>query len=480
MANAALNSRVRFDLLRIPGLRQVLLWKHSRTAAQLVVFTLAAIMIVDGLFGTPLAGQNTATVAAWVHYRGFIIVALLLVGNLFCAVCPFMISRKLARWIGRPRQRWPRALRNKWLALGALLAMLFVYELFDLWASPWLTAWVIVGYFVAAFVLEALFTRDSFCMYVCPLGSFNFLYSTISPTQITSRNLQTCRDCQGKECINGRYDHQDVLLQQGCQLELYVPLIQSNLNCTLCLDCAKACPYDNVALAVRAPGEELFRQSWPHRLDLALLAMMAAFTGLMNAFGMTPPVYVLEQQVAALLQTRQEVIVLGLVFAAIAVGLPLALGFGAALLNRLTVAADRGLPLKRLVMRYAYAFVPIGFGIWTAHYLFHLLLGMLTLIPATQRFFEEVVGAPLLGPADWTLAARGMPSLEVMQAIQLAALGVGTAVALAVAWRAARQAHGQRAALVEALPWAVILVALAATAVYVFLLPMEMRGSVLG
>src|SRR5690606_1477860 len=138
----------------------------------------AAMMVIDGLLGSPLAAKNTATVAAWVHYRGFIVLALLLAGNLFCAGCPFILPRKLARWIGRPTRRWPKALRNKWLAVGALVAILFVYELFDLWASPWLTAWLIVAYFAAAFVLEALFTRDSFCMYVCPLGTFNFLYST--------------------------------------------------------------------------------------------------------------------------------------------------------------------------------------------------------------------------------------------------------------------------------------------------------------
>jgi hypothetical protein len=146
------------DLLRIRGLGQVILWKHSRTAFQLALFVVAAMMVIDGLAGSPLAAKNTATVAAWVHYRGLIVLALLLVGNLFCAGCPFMLSRKLAEWIGRPQRRWPRALRNKWLAIAALLGMLFAYELFDLWASPWLTAWVIIGYFVTAFVLEALFT----------------------------------------------------------------------------------------------------------------------------------------------------------------------------------------------------------------------------------------------------------------------------------------------------------------------------------
>ena len=471
----------RIDLLRTPVLGWVLRWKHSRTALQSVLFAVAAMVVIDGLLGSPLAAKNTATVAAWVHYRGLIVVALLLVGNLFCAGCPFILPRKLARWIGRPRQRWPRALRNKWLAIAALLGMFFVYELFDLWASPWLTAWVIVAYFAAAFLLEALFTRDSFCLYVCPLGSFNFLYSTVSPTQIASRNLAVCRDCVGKECINGRYDRNDALVQQGCQLELFVPTMTGNLNCTLCLDCVKACPYDNVALAVRPPGDELFRQTWPRRLDLALLAILAAFAGLVNAFAMTPPVYTLEQNLARLLGANQEAVVLGLIFLAGAVAAPLGLTFLAAAMSRWTVAGNRTLPLRRFVIRYAYLFVPLGFGIWGAHYLFHLLVGPLTIVPAVQGFFADVIGLPLLGKPDWRLAAAWMPSLAVVQGVQMATMAAGTAAAALVGWRAARRSQASPGtAMLEFLPWLLILVMLAAAAVYIFLLPMEMRGNVLG
>lgn len=471
----------RLDLLAVPGLRQVLLWKHSRTAVQIVLFALAAIMVLDGWLGSPLAAKNMATVAAWVHYRGFIVLALLLAGNLFCAGCPFILPRKLARWLGRPTRRWPKALRNKWLAVASLLAILFLYELYDLWASPWLTAWVIVAYFAAAFVLEALFTRDSFCMYVCPLGTFNFLYSTASPLQITSRNLDRCRTCEGRECINGRWDANDRLIQQGCQLELYVPRIQSNMDCTLCLDCAKACPYDNVALTTRPPGDELFRQTWPNRLDLALLAILAAWGGLINAFAMTPPVYELEQWLARLLNTQQEVWVLGLIFVTGVIVIPLGLSFGAAWINRATARGAAAPTLAREVMRYAYSFVPLGLGIWAAHYLFHLLIGPLTIWPALQNFWVEVTGIALMGQPNWSAGALWMPPLRVIQTIQMAAMAAGTAGALAVAWRAARRSHAaSRAALIQVAPWALILLALAATAVWVFLLPMEMRGNVLG
>jgi ferredoxin len=471
----------RFDLLAVPGLSHFLLWKHSRTLVQTVLFALAAIMVVDGLLGTQLAARNTATVGAWVHYRGFIVLALLLAGNLFCAGCPFILPRKLARWIGRPTQRWPRIFRNKWLALAGLLGILFLYELYDLWSSPWLTAWVIIAYFLTAFVLEMVFTRDSFCMYVCPLGTFNFLYSTVSPLQITNRSMDVCNSCVGHDCINGHWDAQDKLIQQGCQLELYVPQLKSNLDCTLCLDCAKACPHDNVALVTRPPGDELFRQSWPNRLDLALLAVIAACVGLVNAFAMTPPVYELEQWLAVALNTDREVIVLGLVFLTGAVLLPLALVYGAAWLNKLTVAGNRTQRLKRLIMRHAYAFVPLGFGIWGSHYLFHLLLGPLTIIPALQTFFADVVGLPLLGNPNLALGGAWVPPLLGVQTIQVLAMAAGIGGALLVAWSASTKAHKNRnAALREFLPWALILLLVGLLSVWVFLLPMEMRGNVLG
>lgn len=473
MINSLQNWRVQIDILRVPLLGRFLVWKHSRTAAQIILFALAAAIIIDGLLGSQLAPKNVATVAAWVHYRGLVAFALLIAGNLFCASCPFMLPRKLAKWIGRPTRRWPKLLRNKWLALIGFVGIIYSYELFDLWASPWLTAWLTIAYFATAFVLEAFFTRDSFCLYVCPLGTFNFLYSTISPLKISARNLNTCRDCKGHECINGS------ATQQGCQLELFVPTMKSTLDCTLCLDCVKACPYDNVALAVRPPGDELFRQSWPNRLDLALLAIFSAFLATLNAFGMTPPVYDLEAKLATLLFTSHESIVLGLIYIVGAILWPLALTYSAAWLSKTLVASP--LSLNRLVMRYAYGFVPLGFAIWSAHYLFHLLTGFMTIIPAFQTFFAQTLGWALLGEPNWELARHFVPTVDAIQITQTTIIYVGLLMALALTLNSARKTHRDRGkVLLEALPWLILVFLIIFTSGAIFLLPMEMRGSALG
>ena len=253
----------------------------------------------------------------------------------------------------------------------------------------------------------------------------------------------------------------------------------SNLDCTLCLDCVKACPYDNVALAVRTPGDELFRQSWPHRLDLALLAIFSAFLGTLNAFGMTPPVYDLETKLAALLVTSHEALVLGLIYAVGAIAWPLVLTYSAAWLSKTLVASP--LSLNRLVMRYAYSFVPLGFAIWSAHYLFHFLTGFMTIIPAFQTFFEQTLGWALLGPPNWELARRFVPTVDALQITQTSILYVGLLAALALTLNSARKAQPKRGkALLEALPWLILVFLLIFASGAIFLLPMEMRGSALG
>ena len=127
------------------------------------VVSVPVAMVVHGLLGPQLAPKNLATLLSWVHYRGVLVVVLLAAGNLFCMACPFVLPRELARRFFKPVLHWPARLRNKWVALGLFVAVLFAYELFDLWGSPWWTAWLVVGYFGAALAVGALLKNASLC-----------------------------------------------------------------------------------------------------------------------------------------------------------------------------------------------------------------------------------------------------------------------------------------------------------------------------
>jgi ferredoxin len=321
-----------FDLLKVPFIGRFLQWRHARTLLQLPLFVLSVVMIVDGFLGSQLSPKNLATVLTWVHFRGALVVVLLCAGNLFCLSCPFMLARNfLRRWV-HPRFAWPRKLRNKWIPSSLIVLVLFAYELFGLWSSPWRTAWVIVGYFVAVLIIDGLFTHATFCKYVCPIGQFNFAAAAASPFEVAVRDQEVCGRCRSKDCIRGHREAVSslVVLQRGCELALFQPAKVGNMDCTFCLDCVHACPHDNVGILSRLPADELMSDPprsgigyFSRRKDIAALMVVFCFGALMNAFGMVSPVYLVEAWLDHLLHLRGQASALGLLFAFVIVVEPL-------------------------------------------------------------------------------------------------------------------------------------------------------------
>src|SRR5580698_2072085 len=190
--------------MQVPGLRRLFHWRHLRTVLQIPLLIVSVAMILDGLLGPSLAPKNLATTLSWVHFRGALVLVLLCAGNFFCLACPFMLVRNVARRLFRPRFNWPRSFRNKWISVVLFVAILFTYELFSLWSSPWWTASLAIAYFVAILLIDGLFKHASFCKYVCPIGQFNFIASTLSPLEVQVRDHGVCDRCATKDCIRGR------------------------------------------------------------------------------------------------------------------------------------------------------------------------------------------------------------------------------------------------------------------------------------
>ncbi|HXV45024.1 MAG TPA: FesM [Anaerolineae bacterium] len=468
------------DILTWPLVGSFLHWRHARRSMQTVLLLVAGFIIFDGLFGPQQAPKNLATVTTWVHYRGLVVLALLVVGNLFCMACPFMLPREMGRWLGA-RLGWqgtvPRAWRNKWLAVALLVVFFFTYELFDFWASPWLTAWLIIGYFLAAFVVDTFFQGAAFCKYVCPLGQFNFFGSLTSPAEIKIRSAATCTACRTKDCIAGN----QLTHQRGCELWLFQEKKVGNPDCTFCLDCVQACPHDNIGLIARIPTQELWddpRRSgigrFSQRWDVAALVIVLTFGAYLNAFGMISPVYALQQNLANWLNTTSEVPGLLLIFGFGFILLPAVLLTITAFFSRQLIGHTHE-PLNLMIRRFVYGLVPLGFGMWLAHYAFHFLTGALTIIPVMQSYLNDSgfdAGRPFwqLGPVvppDWLFP------------IQTSFLYLGLLGAWVVAFQIALGHYKNRQTALRAfLPWAVLLLLMLVAALWIMFQPMEMRGTI--
>ncbi len=467
-----------FDLLAVPVLGTFLKQRWMRPVLQSILLVLAVLLILHGFLGPKLAPKNLATLLTWVHYRGLLVLALLALGNVFCMGCPLLLPRELARRFSAPVRRFPRALRNKWLGIALFAGLLFAYEAMDLWASPAWTAGLIVAYFALALLVDAFFERAAFCKYVCPIGQFNFVASTVSPFEVKVKEAATCDSCTTKDCIKGSRNEAGRIEQRGCELDLFLPRKVGNLDCTFCMDCVHACPHDNVALALRVPGEELAHDGvrsgvgrLSKRPDLAVLALLFTFGALLNAFGMVSPVYAFQEQLAQWLGTRNETAVLGVLFGLALVVEPVVL---LCLAGTLALRAARSSEaLLAHIAKFAYGLVPLGLGIWAAHYAFHFLTGLWTFVPVAQAAALDVGFS--LGHPDW---GRGGLTAPAVKPIELGLLIMGFFGSLAVTARIARREHGTAAPRALA-PWAALQAMLLVCAIWLLAQPMEMRGTFL-
>ncbi|MDX2169895.1 MAG: cytochrome c oxidase assembly protein [Deltaproteobacteria bacterium] len=458
---------VGLDLLHLPYIAPLLRSLAFRRAIQALMLLLAAAVVLDGFLGPRMSPMNLAGVLPWTYWRGLVVVALLAVGNLFCFACPFMLPRELAKRVIGARRAWPRWLRGKWLAVALLLAYLASYELFDLWDRPAATATLVLAYFGAAFAIDAVFRGASFCKHVCPIGQFHFVHAGASPFELTAREPGVCAGCTTHDCLRGGSRG------RGCELDLFVPRKRDSLDCTLCLDCVRACPHDNVALRTVAPGRALPGRRRGARLDLAALALLCVFGAFANAAGMLEPLLARESDLAVRLGLTAPTAITA---AWLVVALVLVPAASATLAARLS-ARGAGVPGARTIAcRFAFALVPLGLGMWSAHFLFHLLSGLGSLWPVVQRAAFDL-GSTWLGPPAW---AHGMgPRTDWLTALELLLLDAGLVVTVVVGWRTARELGGDAArALRVAAPWAALALLLWVSGVWIVFQPMQMRGMV--
>jgi cytochrome c oxidase assembly factor CtaG len=464
-----------FDLLRLPLLGRFLKWRHARICLQVPLLLLAGLIVYDGLRGPAIGAMNLAGVLPWVHWRGLVVLGLLSVGNIFCMACPFMLPRTFARrWLPQG-QNWPRWLRSKWLAVLLLACFLWAYEAFALWDSPWWTAWIILAYFAAAFAIDGFFRGAAFCKYVCPIGQFNFVQSLISPVEIKVRDTGACASCRTKDCIRGNDQ------APGCELHLYQPRKSSNMDCTFCLDCIHACPYDNVGILAEPPGNELWHDRFrsgvgrfSKRPDMAALALVLVFGAFVNAAGMVAPVLEWRDELAALVPGSSPILLTTLFFALGLLVLPVLLvGTSAALCRWSAKLKESTLDLAT---RFSYALVPLGFSMWLAHYSFHFLASFDAVIPTLQRFVGDL-GWTVLGPPAWTRACC-RPVGDWLPRLEIVFLDLGLLLSLYSAYRIAlTESERSYQALKLLAPWALLVVLLFSSGVWIVLQPMQMRGT---
>ena len=196
---------------------------------------------------------NFTTFIVWGLWWTSMIWIAFFIGRAWCHVCPLELimnfAERIGRRIGLSQKLLPNSFRNGILIVIGYLIVQFVVASFHIHRVPQGAAFFLISLAGMAFIFGFFFKYRSFCSYVCPVGVLLNCYSRNAPFELRIISSDTCDHCKTKDCRSLKTYNQ--WNGRGCPSLLNPPKLDSNKDCLLCLQCVKACPYDNIRFGIR-------------------------------------------------------------------------------------------------------------------------------------------------------------------------------------------------------------------------------------
>ena len=461
----------KLNLLDIPWLRNFLRSAWFQPVFQVPVLLVFLIIIAAGLFDIQQGDRNIATLLMWTIWWAAIIFTFVLVGRIWCMMCPF---GAIQDWIGRLISRnrdFPKPLRNIYISSLIFFGLTWWDSYSGIVNKPALTAYLLLGFFAVAIGMALVFKGRSFCRYVCPIGGLIAIYSMFSPIELRNKCLEVCRGHKIKECIKGTDT------SHGCPMFVTPLTLDRNNYCNFCSECIKSCYQDNIVIRFRSFAKDLWVSSKGY-LDEALFVMALVGITIIVTGEMIEPWHGWMDTVGKILPfdtlgivshaAREKTIFLIVFTVGSLIVAPLLLLLSS-LMVRKFAGPDSPLSLKSTFVQFAYMFIPVGLSMHLAHNINHLFKEGPEIVPAIERLTNTLAWT---GMPDWSVAP--LMGNETIFWLQMAIFLIMNVFSLYAGYRIAVKNYGDKA-LRAFIPMALLAVSLMVLNAYILGQPMSMR-----
>jgi polyferredoxin len=437
---------------------------------QSVAIVLFLLVISAGLFGNQKT--NIAPVLTWTWWWALLIFLVLGFGQAFCMICPWegisslVTSLSLKSRVKRLHYdfKWPKWARNIYPAI-ALFIVLTWFELGrNITHSPSLTAILALCMVGMAVLMAMFFEKRAFCRHVCLVGRITGIYSLFSPVELRPQSVEVCKDCHTKDCYRGN------AVATGCPTNLFPGHLTENTYCTLCTECVRACPHDNIGINLRPAATDLFHKDRFQTDEAALAIVLLALTSF-HGLTMTP----LWTSANNLLRVETgfgPTMIFSLLMLLMLVAPILLFWAGAKVAERLTLGA--GVSAFKIFKAFAYSLIPIALFYHLAHNCMHFFLEGGGLIPLLSDPFGW--GWNLFGTATKTYGP--LLSLQTIWWLQMFCIVIGHVYGVLIADRVAKRLfHESGMTLRSLIPLLFTMILYSCFSVWLISQPMDMRTS---
>ena len=456
-------------LLHFAPIRALVQKSYFPLLLQAVSVSLFLLILATGLFGNQRG--SIATVLTWTWWWALLVFIILAMGKAFCSICPWEALASLATSLSLKSRikkigfelRWPTWARNIYPALALFVLLTWIELGHEVTHSPAITATLGAAMAGMAILAALFFEKRSFCRYACLVGRVSGIYALFSPVELREKSQEVCRSCVSVACVKGSET------ATGCPTNLFPGHLRENTYCTLCTECIRACPHNNLDIRARPFAADLLGPK-KHRWDEAFMAMVLLALTSFHGVTMTPQWGVVNDWIRA--QTGMGRLTVFTALMAVLVAVPIILFWGSAAISRFFIGS--GAPkLGKIVKGLAYAVIPVALFYHLAHNSMHFFMEGQKIIPLLSDPFGW--GWDLFGTAGQTYSP--LLALGTIWWVQVVFIVVGHAYGVVIADRIGRTLFAARGTVLRGLiPFIALMVLFSSFSLWLIAQPMEMRS----
>ena len=261
-----------YNILRIDWMRKFLSSRIFPLVPQVIIGCVFLITVMFLLFGPSNPQSNIGLTLGWYIGWPLLFFSFFFLARTWCSVCAFAVPGTLLQNVIKPVRKTPAFIKNYsgWIMAVLCILVFWVEIIWNAYDNSYLTGGIILVITLGSILFSVLFSRRSWCRYLCPLGAVNAIFSMPAVVELRSNRHVCLNRCQNHACFTGDADI------SGCPMFRHPYLVDNNRDCIMCGKCIKNCENSSIQLNLRLAPEELWALETPRRADSFLIVSMGA------------------------------------------------------------------------------------------------------------------------------------------------------------------------------------------------------------
>ncbi len=261
-----------YNILRIDWIRRLLESRLYPVVPQVVVGSIFFLTVLLLFFGPADPQANLGLTIGWYIGWPLMFFSFFFLARTWCSVCSLAIPGTLLQNLLHPTRKTPLFIKNYsgWIMAVLCILVFWVEIVWNAYDDPLLTGSIILMITFGSILFSVLFSRRSWCRYLCPLGAVNAIFAMPSVLELRANRHVCLNRCQNHTCYRGDAE------VPGCPMFRHPYLVDNNRDCTVCGKCIKNCENRSTQLNIRLAPQELWAMETPRRADSFLIVAMGA------------------------------------------------------------------------------------------------------------------------------------------------------------------------------------------------------------